>query len=95
MLTQKDERGITKTNEYDGLGRIIGIRDDKEWYSFKYGATGFEKMRLTGIISSSSGAEVNYSYDRYGNLIAENRKIRHEIDGYYDEESFPVTYGRF
>jgi RHS repeat-associated protein len=69
-LTHTDARGVTRTFQYDALGRLTAIAypDGAEDVSLSYDTCPFGRGRLCTVTDAAGTTE--YAYDAYGNLTA-------------------------
>ena len=73
LLRQVNGKGIETINTYDDFGRLVNTQIGNTSIVNTYGTSGYGNLQL--IKSSMGNNSVEYSYDRFGNIITEKRNI--------------------
>lgn len=91
-LMQTDARGVQTMNTYDALGRLSEVRIGENLIVNTYGTSGNGKLRL--VKKSMGNNSIEFTYDRFGRVLTETRKVAGEGDyvfAYeYDSRNRPV-----
>lgn len=91
-LTQTDAKGVQTTNTYDALGRLSEVRIGENLIVNTYGTSGNGKLRL--IKKSMGDNSIEFTYDRFGRVLTETRKVAGKGDYVfaceYDNRNRPV-----
>ena len=89
-VTVRDAAGVTRTNTYDGLGRLIRVSENSVNTCYEYDAAdNLTLVRQNASVSSggacSGGQTRTFAYDKLGRLTSatnpENGTVRYTYDG--------------
>ena len=85
VLTQTDARGKTTVNTYDSKGRLSQSTTSGITTTYTYGETVGDRGML--LRTAREGNTISYTYDQYGRVATEKRKILN-----LPEKTFSYTY---